>query len=137
MAYRIAVLNDNVGELDRTAEMLSSYGERHRQELDITCFQEIKPFMDAVYCKDGNEKWTFDALLMNVDLPDGNGIESARVLREKGYEGAIIFTSSSGKDAFRAYSVHALHYLVKPVSREKLDEAMDRAVGEIRRYLRN
>ncbi len=135
MAYRIAVLDDDIRELHRTVEMLSCYGERHQQyPLEITCFQEIKPFMEAVYCKDGNEKWAFDVLMMDVYLPDGDGIESARVLRDKGYEGVIIFKSSLGEDAIRAYSVSALHYLVKPVSQKKLDGAMDRAVEKIRQY---
>ncbi len=135
MAYRIAVLDDDTRELHRTAEMLSFYGERHRQcELEITCFQEIKPFMEAVCSGDRKEEWAFDVLLMDIYLPDGDGIESARVLREKGYEGAIIFKSSSEEDAVRAYSVSALHYLVKPVSQENLDGAMDRAVAKIRQY---
>ncbi len=135
MAYRIAVLDDDIRELHRTVEMLSCYGERHQQyQLEITCFQEIKPFMEAVYCEDGNEKWAFDVLLMDVYLPDGDGIESAQVLREKGYEGFIIFKSSLGEDAIRAYSVSALHYLVKPVNQEKLDGAMDRAAEKIRQY---
>ncbi len=135
MAYRIAVLDDDTRELYRTAEMLSFYGERHPQhELEITCFQETGPFMEAVCSGDGKEEWAFDVLLMDIYLPDGDGIESARALREKGYGGAIIFKSSSGEDAVRAYSVSALHYLVKPVSQEKLDGAMDRAAAKIRQY---
>ncbi len=135
MAYRIAVLDDDIRELDRTAEMLSFYGERHRQcELEITCFQEIKPFMEAVCSGDRKEEWAFDVLLMDIYLPDGDGIESAGVLREKGYEGVIIFKSSSEEDAIRAYSVSALHYLVKPISQENLDGAMDRAAEKIRQH---
>ena len=135
MAYRIAVLDDDIRELDRTAKMLSLYGETHPQyELEIACFQETGPFMEAVCSGDRKEEWAFDVLLMDIYLFDGDGIESARVLREKGYKGVIIFKSSSEEDAIRAYSVSALHYLVKPVSREKFDGAMDRAVAKIRQY---
>ncbi len=134
MAYRIAVLDDDTEELHKTEEMLSLYGETHPQnELEITCFQEIKPFMEAV-CGGVREEWAFDILLMDVYLPDGNGIKSARVLREKGYEGVMIFKSSSREDAIEAYSVNALHYLVKPVSQKKFDRAMDKAVEELRRH---
>lgn len=129
MAYQIAVLDDDARELHKTEEMFSLYEETHPQyELEITCFQEIKPFMEAVYYKDGNEKWAFDVLLMDVYLPDGDGIESAQVLREKGYEGVIIFKSSSEEDAIRAYSVSALHYLVKPVAQDKFFKAIEKAV---------
>lgn len=130
MAYQIAVLDDDIRELHKTEEMLSLYGETHPQhELEIACFQEIKPFMDAVVCSgDGKGKWTFDILLMDVYLPDGNGIKSARVLREKGYKGVIIFKSSSEEDALDSFSVGALQYLIKPVSREKLFGTIEKAV---------
>lgn len=135
MAYRIAVLDDDTRELDRTVEMLSLYRETHPQnELQITCFQEVKPFMEAVCSGNVKEGWAFEILLMDVYLPDGDGIESAQVLREKGYGGVIMFKSSSDEDAIRAYSVSALHYLVKPVSQEKLDGTIDRAVAKIRRH---
>lgn len=135
MAYRIAVLDDDSKELHKTEEMLFLYGEEHRQHvLEITCFQEMKPFMDAVCGRDENKEWTFDILLMDVYLPDGNGIKSAKILREKGYEGIIIFKSSSQDNAIEAYSVNALHYLVKPVSQEQLDRAMEKAVAEILRH---
>ncbi len=135
MAYRIAVLDDDGRELHKTEEMLSRYGETHPQyTLQITCFQEIKPFMDAVCGGAGEEERAFDVLLMDVYLPDGNGIDSAKILREKGYEGVIIFKSSSPDDMVEAYSVDALCYLMKPVSQEEFDRAMDKAVKEIRRY---
>ncbi len=135
MAYRIAVLDDDGRELHKTEEMLSRYGETHPQyTLQITCFQEIKPFMDAVCGGAGEEERAFDVLLMDVYLPDGNGIDSAKILREKGYEGVIIFKSSSPDDMVEAYFVNALCYLMKPVSQEELDRAMDKAVKEIRRH---
>ena len=130
MAYQIAVLDDDVRELHKTEEMLSLYGETHPQhELEIACFQEIKPFMDAVVCSgDGKEKWTFDILLMDVYLPDGNGIKSAEILREKGYKGVIIFKSSSEEHVLDSFSVGALQYLIKPVSPEKLFGTIEKAV---------
>ncbi len=135
MAYRIAVLDDDTGELHRTAGMLSLYGETHPQyELEITCFQEAGPFMEAVCSGGGKGKWAFDVLLMDVYLSDGNGIESAAVLREKGFWGVIIFKSSSQEDLVKALSVNPLYYLIKPVSQEEFDGAMDRAVAAIRQY---
>jgi len=57
MAYRIAVLDDDIRELDRTVERLSIYGESYPQnELQITCFQEMKLFMEAVCSGNGKEE---------------------------------------------------------------------------------
>ncbi len=129
MAYRIAVLDDDKKELHETEELFSLYGETHPQyKLEITCFEEIRPFMDAVCSGDGKEEWIFDILLMDVYLPDGNGIKSARVLREKGYKGVIIFKSSSEEHVIDSFSVRALQYLIKPVAQDKFFKAIEKAV---------
>lgn len=88
-------------------------------------------FMEAVCRKDENGQWAFDILLMDICLPDGDGIESARVLRQKGFQSVIIFQSSSAEYAMDAFSVSALQYLVKPVCREHMDRTIERAIEEI------
>ncbi len=132
MVYRIAVLDDEAVELRKTEEMLSLYEKMHPgHELKISCYSEMKKFMDAVCGGEENAEWGFDILLMDIYLPDGNGIKGAEILRQKGFEGVIIFQSSSQDNAIEAYFVNALQYLVKPVSQEKLDRAIGRAIKEI------
>lgn len=75
--------------------------------------------------------WAFDILLMDIYLPDGNGMNCARTLRENGYEGIIIFQSSSAEHAVEAYQVDAKQYLLKPISPERFFAAMDRAAEEL------
>lgn len=138
MVYRIAVLDDDAAQLHRTADLFSRYRQRHPEyELDITCYSEMTSFMNAVCSGAENKKWAFEILLMDIHLPDGNGIKGAEVLREKGFEGVIIFQSSSPEHGVDAFSVRAMRYLVKPVGQEKMDEAIDRAVAALekrRRY---
>ena len=87
--------------------------------------------MEAV-C-DGQENWehAFVILFMDINLPDGAEMESARCLRQKGFEDVIIFTSSSAEYALDAWAVDALHYLVKPVSQEGIDRVMKKAMEKL------
>ncbi len=132
MAYRIAVLDDDIRELDRTAKMLSLYGETHPQyELEIACFQETGSFMEAMCTGADTAEWAYDILFLDVYLPDGNGIKCGRILRDKGFTGVIIYKSSTSDNCLDAFAVDAMQYLIKPVSEEKLFRILDEAIKKV------
>jgi DNA-binding LytR/AlgR family response regulator len=73
-----------------------------------------------------------DALFLDVRMPGLDGLELARVLRRFEHPPAIVFVTAFDDHAVDAFELAVLDYLVKPVSRQRLDEALDRvgrAVG--------
>ncbi|MDE6663741.1 MAG: response regulator [Lachnospiraceae bacterium] len=132
MVYRIAVLDDEAAELQNIKEMLLLYAKEHPEhELEIVCFTETTALMESVSY--GQENWedAFHILFMDINLPDGAEMESARCLRQKGFDDVIIFTSSSAEYALDAWAVEALHYLVKPVSQEGIGRVMKKAIEKL------
>jgi DNA-binding LytR/AlgR family response regulator len=67
-----------------------------------------------------------DALFLDVRMPGLDGLELARVLRRFERPPAVVFVSAFDDAAVDAFEVAALDYLVKPVSRRRLDEAIER-----------
>ena len=67
-----------------------------------------------------------DALFLDVRMPGLDGLELARVLRRFERPPAIVFVSAFDDAAVDAFELAALDYLVKPVSRQRLDEAVER-----------
>jgi DNA-binding LytR/AlgR family response regulator len=67
-----------------------------------------------------------DALFLDVRMPGLHGLELARVLRQFERPPSVVFVSAYDDFAVRAFELEALDYLVKPVSRQRLDEAVDR-----------
>jgi two-component system, LytTR family, response regulator LytT len=67
-----------------------------------------------------------DALFLDVRMPGLDGLELARVLRLLDRPPAVVFVTAYDDFAVRAFELEALDYLVKPVSRQRLDEAVDR-----------
>jgi two-component system LytT family response regulator len=65
-----------------------------------------------------------DLLLLDVQMPKLDGFE---VLELVGGETAVIFTTAYDEYALRAFEVHAVDYLLKPFSHERLRETLDRA----------
>lgn len=70
-----------------------------------------------------------DLLLLDVQMPKLDGFD---VLELVGDAVAVIFVTAYDSYAIRAFDVHAVDYLLKPFSAERLAEALDRARTRIR-----
>ena len=66
-----------------------------------------------------NEQTT-DLALLDIDMPDMNGIELAMRIKELQPDTAVLFLTGYSQYALEAFAVHASGYLLKPVNREKL-----------------
>jgi two-component system LytT family response regulator len=64
-----------------------------------------------------------DVLLLDVQMPKLDGFE---VLELIGPDVPVIFVTAYDEYALRAFEVHAIDYLLKPVSRERLIDALER-----------
>jgi two-component system LytT family response regulator len=71
-----------------------------------------------------------DVLLLDVQMPKLDGFE---VLELVGKDVAVVFTTAYDEYALRAFEVHAVDYLLKPFSAERLGEALARARGRLGR----
>jgi two-component system, LytTR family, response regulator len=65
-----------------------------------------------------------DLLFLDIQMPRLDGFE---VLELVGREVSVIFITAYDKYALRAFEVHAVDYLLKPFSPERLSEALNRA----------
>ncbi len=73
----------------------------------------------------------YDALFLDVRMPGLDGVELARVLRSFADPPAVVFVTAYESAAVDAFELRALDYLMKPVSRARVGEALDR-VAEVR-----
>jgi two-component system LytT family response regulator len=69
-----------------------------------------------------------DLMFLDVQMPKLDGFE---VLELLGRAVPVIFTTAYDKYALRAFDVHAVDYLLKPFSEERLGEALSRARGRL------
>jgi two-component system response regulator AlgR len=70
-----------------------------------------------------------DIVLLDVHMPGMDGLELAAQLRTARPAVAVIFISAHEEFALRAFEVHALDYLLKPVRAARLAEAIQRAAS--------
>ena len=64
----------------------------------------------------------FDLVLLDINLPDGNGYEIAKTIRDKYSDTIVIFLTANDResDEIRGYELGAVDYITKPFSVEEL-----------------
>src|SRR6202035_2987567 len=73
----------------------------------------------------------FDAIFLDVRMPDLDGVELARVLRRFAARPQLVFVTAHDDAAVDAFELHALDYLLKPVGRRRVQEALERVAAAV------
>jgi two-component system response regulator AlgR len=103
------------------------------ERLQVLCARE--PLVDLVgTASDGNaalrltEALEPEALLLDISMPELDGMGVARALAQAKHRPAVVFVTAFDSFAVEAFNVAAVDYLLKPVSPERLKRALERVV---------
>lgn len=118
---RIAVCDDDRQEQQATVDAIKSWDTSRNPE----CFFGGKELLEAAL-----RLPHFSIVFMDIYLPKENGIDIAKELLRISPETEIVFITTSEEHAVEAFSIQALHYLVKPVKTEDIKEAFYRLSRE-------
>jgi len=67
-----------------------------------------------------------DVVLLDIRMPEMDGIEAAQHLLKLTPRPAVIFTTAFDAYALKAFELHAVDYLVKPIRLQRLQDALSR-----------
>jgi two-component system response regulator AlgR len=68
-----------------------------------------------------------DIVLLDIRMPVMDGLEVAHHLAGMEHPPAVIFTTAYQDHALEAFDTHAVDYLLKPIRKERLQQALERA----------
>lgn len=68
-----------------------------------------------------------DLILLDIRMPQMDGLEAALHLSNLDNPPAIIFTTAFSEHALAAFGSHAVDYVLKPIRRERLEQAIQKA----------
>jgi two-component system response regulator LytT len=70
----------------------------------------------------------YDLVFLDVRMPDLDGLEVAQLLQQFAIPPVVIFVTAYEEYAVRAFDVQARDYLLKPISRARLERALQHAL---------
>lgn len=127
MAYRIALCDDQPQALSLLSALAREWGKARSFALQLACFQGAETLLFQLSDE------SYDILLLDIEMPGMDGVSLARKVRLEDGNVQIIFVTGYSDYIAQGYEVEALHYLMKPVDREKLFSVLDRAVEKLRK----
>lgn len=121
----VAIVEDEKSAADVLLSYLDKYTEATGVEFHSKCFENPIVFLTEYT---GN----YDLVLLDIELPDMNGMEAAKKIREWDKNVTLIFVTNMAQYAIKGYEVGAMDFIVKPVTYYDFSLKLGRAVESIR-----
>lgn len=120
----VLIVDDELPARSRMRDLLADISDA----LPVTVAAEVATGREALEVA---EAGGIDVVLLDVCMPGMDGVEVARHLQQLERPPAVIFTTAYDAYAIRAFELHAVDYLLKPIRAARLQEALTRAVNTI------
>lgn len=120
MTYlQILVVDDSLITVKKLSSMLTALGHK-----------VVRTAASGVEALTAYEAYKPDLVTMDITMPDMDGIEATRRIREKYPEALIVMVTSHGQEkmVLDALKAGAKGYVLKPFRQDKLQEVIETAV---------
>lgn len=125
---KIAICDDDKQELFQVNRLINEYLDCNfaKGEIEVQSFGNSMELLNQI---EGGKH--FDVFILDVIMPNINGIELATEIRSRDSVAKIIFLTSSSEFAVESYSVGTFNYLLKPIQKDKLFSVLEKACNDI------
>lgn len=134
---RIAICNDKLEQREQWLGFFAGLSTEAGLELE---FASYKSGDHLLFNEEEIVKYV-SIIIMGIKMSTGvDGIEAAKQLREKGYDGEIIFFTTMKEEVYSAFDVRAFNFIIKDETPEKkikeiFFRAVDTAAGSERQHV--
>ena len=116
---KIAVCDDEQHFVTQIKNILVEYGKTNQIDISVSEFHDGVMLLDRYDC-------SYDIIFLDIKMPHIDGVKVAEKIRVRDPNVTIIFLTSLFGRAVDGYRVRASNFLVKPVSKKKLTQEIDR-----------
>lgn len=130
MRYNIAICDDckEYGEI--VTEIIKEVALNNKINCSISAYTSGKSLVEAF------KENKFDIIFLDMEMPELNGVETGLLIREISKNPVIFYLTSHKEYAYESYQVKAKNYLLKPIKRFQIEEALIDCMGEINQPLK-
>lgn len=110
--------------------------------IDLRCILESKAYNVVGEAKDGFsaidlcKKEKPDVVIMDIEMPDFDGIKASKVINKENLAGGVILLTGIDDDEYleKAKNVGAFSYLVKPIDEKSLIRAIEMCYSKVNEF---
>ena len=124
MKYQVAVVEDELSEVERMKDYFLRFGQQQGAEFLLEFFSSGEDFLV-------NYKPIYDIVLMDICLPNINGMDTAFRMRKIDQAVTLIFMTNMAQYAVKGYEVNAFDYILKPVSYAGFSLKLQRTLNQL------
>ena len=122
---RIALCDDEISLVQSYAGIIREWSQKTGYPCEISTFCSSRNLLFEF--QDG---YRFDLLLLDIEMPEMNGMELARAIRQIDRRVMIVFLTNYDNFVFEGYEVGAFRYLMKSEAEKKLFPLLDHVAAE-------
>ena len=126
MKYKIAICDDSDADRQYVLNMVDRWAVSAGHVVHTDTFTSAENFLFH-YAEESD----YDILLLDIEMGKMDGVTMAKQLRKNGSRAEIIFITSHFEFYGEGYEVDALHYLIKPISSDKLVQVLTKAAERL------
>ncbi|MCD8156405.1 MAG: LytTR family DNA-binding domain-containing protein [Clostridiales bacterium] len=128
MSYRIAICDDSAADRTYIRSLIDLWAKEEASSVRVEEFPSAESFL---FCYEADKQW--DILLLDIEMGDMDGVSLAKRLRQDNETLQIVFVTGYSDYIAEGYEVAALHYLMKPLKKEKFFAVLNRAAEKLRK----
>lgn len=121
---KIAIVDDEADEQEILAKYIREWAEAKKELVEFVCFASSEAFLFS-----WEDDKDYALLILDIEMGEISGLELAKKIRLQDEHIPILFVTGYDEYMQYGYDVAALHYLLKPVHKEKLFQVLDK-LGE-------
>ncbi len=121
---RIAIVEDDQIANARLVDYLKKYQDESKIEMQVKSYPNSSLFLNGY---NGN----FDIIFMDIELPDMNGLDAIKRIRERDSDVMVIFVTNMAQYAVKGYEVQAFDFIVKPVQYYSFEKKLTLAIKQL------
>ena len=111
--FRIAVCDDEKPSRDFELKLINEWAEKSELLISADTYTSAENFLF-----ESEDRLEYDLLILDIQMGKMNGVELAKTLRRRGFEGALVFLTGVKDYAIEGYEVGAVRYLLKPLKED-------------------
>lgn len=131
MTLNIAICDDNKDDIELLKNHIMQYNIETENNIITSSFSSSNEFINSC------NTHIYNVVLLDIEMPEINGMDLAKQLRTKSDDVFIIFTTSYPEYMHESFEVQPFQYLIKPINYKSICTLLENVIKKITRSTKN